>query len=155
SFARAGFSANTIAYDFGVHYLTGFESLKFAFSVRNFSGEVNFDDENSEIPLTMRIGLSMDVLDLTEIDKEMNSLIISIDANRPRDFDEQIYFGADYTFMKMFSIRAGARVPNISDDERGLTFGAGIIQEFTGYNLRIDYGYTDFGVFNNVNTFSL
>lgn len=159
SLNRNQFATSTIAYDFGVHYLTGFKSLKLAFSVRNFSQEINFDEENSkddsEIPLTMRMGVSMDLMDLFFENNEMNALLISLDANRPIDFNEQIYLGLEYTFMKMFSLRSGSRWPSVSDDERGFTYGAGISQALKNYRLTIDYSYMDYGVFNGVNTFSV
>lgn len=149
---RSNFSENTIAYDFGVHYITGYKSLNFAFVVRNYSQEVAFDTENAELPLTMKIGFSFDLVDAMRVDKELHSLQLSVDANRPRDFDEQILTGLEYTFMNSFSLRGGYRYPT---DEHSFNFGAGLKQKFMGVGFKIDYSYTDFGVFNNVNTFSL
>lgn len=84
------FKASTNLVDFGVLYKTGFESLQFGMAFRNFSPEIEYDDESSELPLTFKIGISMDVFDLTNLDKDVHSLLVSIDANRPRDFDEQL-----------------------------------------------------------------
>lgn len=146
---REKYKANVLAYDFGVHYKTGWKSLELGFAFKNLSQEVKFDVENSEIPLTFRMGISMDVIDLTSINKDYNSLLLSLNANRPRDFEEQIILGLDYTFMKRFSLRAGYLLPA---EEQGVSFGAGIRQPIKdGMGINVDYSYTNFGIFSGVN----
>lgn len=147
-----GYTANKAVIDFGVLYKTGFESLNFGMSLRNFSTEVQYDEVLSELPLTFRIGLSMDVLDLTNANKNNHSLLVSVDANRPRDFDEQLVFGTEYTFINRFKIRGGYAFPS---DEEGFSAGFGLKQPVGGLNLNIDYAYTEFGVFGSVNRFSI
>ncbi len=146
------YSATTYALDFGVFYKTGFESLNFAMTLRNFSPEVSYNEEEAEIPLTFKIGLAMDVFDLTELDADKHSLLVSIDANRPRDYDEQLLFGFEYTFIKRFKIRAGNGFPK---DEEQFSLGFGIVQPIRGSSLAVDYSYTQFGVFGEVNRFSV
>lgn len=149
-YVNQSYSASTGVLDFGVLYKTGFESLNFAMALRNFSPEVSFDDENSELPLTFKIGISMDVFDLTDLDD--HSLLVSIDANRPRDYDEQLLFGLEYSFIDRFMIRGGYGFPK---DEEALAFGFGIKQPFGGLDLGVDYSYTQFGVFGEVNRISV
>lgn len=149
-YTTKSYAATTGVLDFGVLYKTGFESLNFAMALRNFSPEVSYDTENSELPLTFKIGISMDILDLTDL--ENHSLLVSIDANRPRDFDEQLLFGMEYAFVDRFMIRGGYGFPK---DEEQLAFGFGIKQPFGGLNLAVDYSYTQFGVFGEVNRISV
>ena len=149
---RQKFDANVIAYDFGIHYKTGFKSLQLGFAFKNLAPEVEYSTESSEIPLTFRMGISMDVLDFMSDKSDLNQLIVSLDTNRPRDFDEQIILGLDYTFMKRFSLRAGYLMPS---DEQGASFGAGLNQSMGSINLKVDYSYTTFGVFSNVNRFTV
>ena len=149
-YTTKSYSATTGVLDFGVLYKTGFESLNFAMALRNFSPEVSYDTENSELPLTFKIGISMDVLDLTDL--EDHSLLVSIDANRPRDYDEQLLFGLEYAFVNRFMIRGGYGFPK---DEEKLAFGFGINQPFEGLNLAADYSYTQFGVFGEVHRISV
>lgn len=144
------FKASTNLVDFGVLYKTGFESLQFGMAFRNFSPEIEYDDESSELPLTFKIGISMDVFDLTNLDKDVHSLLVSIDANRPRDFDEQLLFGFQYTFVNRFMIRGGHGFPK---DEEGFSLGMGIKQPLGSLTLSVDYSYTAFGVFGEVNRF--
>lgn len=146
------FSASTGVVDFGILYKTGFESLNFAMALRNFSPEITYDSEKSELPLTFKIGLSMNVLDLTDVNPNNHSLLVSVDANRPRDFDEQLLFGLEYSFLNRFMLRGGYGFPK---DEEKLSFGAGIRQPIGSLNLSVDYAYTQFGVFGEINRLSV
>jgi|TARA_R100001079_G_scaffold44698_2_gene22598 hypothetical protein len=149
-YVSQSYSASTTVLDFGILYKTGFESLNFAMALRNFSPEVSYDTENSELPLTFKIGVSMDVLDLTDL--EDHSLLVSIDANRPRDYDEQILIGLEYTFIDRFIVRGGYGFPK---DEEEFAFGFGLKQPLGGFDLGVDYSYTQFGVFGEVNRLSV
>ena len=120
-------------------------------SIKNFSTELKYKEETFQLPLTFRIGLSMDAMDLFDIDKNTHSLLVSVDAAHPRDFSEQIYLGAEYTFINTFSVRAGFVSPA---DVRNFTAGFGIKRNFGGMNLGIDYAYQPFGIFSNVHRFS-
>lgn len=149
SYLQQGFDANATVVDFGVFYKTGFESLNFAMSVRNFSPDVSFATQEHELPLTFKMGLSMDVFDLTKIDRSKHSLLVNIDANRPRDYNEQIQIGAQYTFLDLVVFRGGYLFPS---DEEGFSFGFGVKGKLrTNQYVTVDYSYSDFGVFSNVN----
>lgn len=141
-------SIDAAVFDFGILYHTGFKSLDFGMSVRNFSTELKYKEESFQLPLTFRIGISMNVIDLTDMDKEMHSLLLSVDASHPRDFSEQVFIGGEYTFINTFSLRAGYEFPK---DEGGFSAGFGVKQNLAGVNFGIDYAYTDFGIFNDSN----
>lgn len=144
-----GYDQNAFAFDFGVFYDTGFNGMKLAMSFRNFSRELTYVEENFELPLQFRIGLSMDLINLTQINPSTHSLLLSIDTERPRDYFEQVKVGAEYTFLNTFAIRGGIIAPH---DEQGVNMGFGI-KDLAGFDL--DYSYTDFGIFDGVNRFSL
>lgn len=144
-------SKGAIAFDFGIFYRTGFKSLNFGMSVRNFSQELSYKKETFQMPLTFKIGLSMDALDLFSVDKNMHSLIVSIDASHPRDYSEQIFVGGEYTFMKTFSVRAGFVSPS---DEYHFTAGVGVKRNIGGVDTGIDFAYQPFGIFDNVYRFT-
>ena len=146
-FQRESVQEGTLAYDIGVHYKTGFESLSFAVSARNFAPEVTFAEESFQLPLTLQIGVAMDVLDLTSLDPGTHSLVVGLDAANPRDFSEQVKAGAEYTFLDTFSLRGGYTFPT---DEEGVSLGAGIQQSLGGVGFEADYAFTDFGVFSRV-----
>jgi hypothetical protein len=148
----ADFNEGVVAYDFGVLYKTGFESLNFAFTARNFAPEVSYQEESFQLPLTLKIGVSMDLIDLTSLNPSVHTLLFAFDAEKPRDFDEQVKFGTEYTFMNTLALRAGYTYPT---DEQGITVGAGIKQSVRGFGFGADYAYTSFGIFENVHRLSL
>jgi hypothetical protein len=153
SLIRQQFEKQTYTVDFGVLYKTGFESLNFAMSVRNYSNEVTYIQDTQELPLTFRIGLAMNVLDLTSVNSDMHKLLVSVDANRPRDYFEQLMVGAEYAFMDRLFLRGGYTFPT---DEQGISMGVGVNLPFaTRYGIRADYSHTTFGVFNSVNRLSV
>ncbi len=147
-----GNKESAVAFDIGVLYDTGFKSLKFAMTARNFSREVTFHEENFELPLLLTIGLSMDMTDLLAADQTMHSLVLAVDAYRPRDFYEAINFGAEYSFMEILNIRAGYIFPT---DEQGISLGAGINTGLSGIALGADYAYTNFGLLGDVHRISM
>jgi hypothetical protein len=146
------FSANVMAFDLGILYKTGYKNLNFGMSIRNFSQEVKFEEENSQLPLTFKIGLSFDFADLMAVDREDHSLLMAVDAVHPRDYYEQVNVGFEYSFMESFSVRAGYVTPH---DEMGINAGFGLKQEIMSTEVALDYAYTSFGVFDNVHRFTL
>ena len=148
---------NVVAYDFGLIYKTGFKSLAFGMSVRNFSTEIQYEKEQFQLPLTFKIGISMNMFDIPvdfiqNIDKENHQFNVAIDAVHYRDYPEQLCIGGEYTFMKTVSFRAGVSFPN---DEKSYTLGVGLKQNFSGYGIAVDYAYAPFGIFDPVHRFSV
>ncbi len=141
------FKETAFIVDFGVLYWTGFKSLNFALSTRNFATERKFSKESFELPLTFRMGLSMDLVDLTGVDKEIHSFLFAIDTERPRDFNENVKMGAEYTIMKTLSLRMGYTFPS---DEEGISLGVGVSRDLGARDVGFDYAYTDFGEFDAV-----
>lgn len=143
---------DVIAFDFGLLYRTGFKSLTIGMAVRNFSREVTYQKESFQLPLTFRIGVCMNVFDLTGFDRETQALNITVDAEHPRDYPEQVKVGAEYVFMNMISARVGYIGPA---DEHGFSYGLGFQLAMAGTQFGLDYAYTPFGIFDNVQRFSL
>lgn len=141
-------TANALAFDFGTIYQTGFKSLSFGMSVRNFSDWVKFEKEGFQLPLTFKIGISMDAFDFMMDAQQDHSLLVVVDAAHPRSYPEYINLGGEYVFKDMFALRLGY-VSN--QDDYGLTMGFGL-QTF-GFN--ISYSYTPFDVFDDVSRFTI
>ncbi|MCY4673614.1 MAG: PorV/PorQ family protein [Bacteroidetes bacterium] len=148
------YSAQTVAFDFGIVYATGFESLVIGMSARNFAQEQTYVRERFELPLTFQIGMSMNLVDFTSIDPDMHSIQFHVDAQRPRDFAEHVRFGLEYTLMNVVSIRGGFEQLGVSE-EQGLSAGAGLRYAFGNFRVGADYAYTQFGVFGAVNRIGL
>jgi hypothetical protein len=144
--------AEIFAFDFGMIYKTGFKSLQFGVVIKNFSKEARFIDEGFQLPLTFKIGASMNVMDLTDFDKETHQVLLSIEAEHPRDYTERVRVGCEYTFMKMLALRAGF----VSHaDEQKFSYGVGLQKDLGPLGVGVDYAYTPFGVFDKVHTFAM
>lgn len=136
------------AFDFGTLFNTGFRSLTFGMSVRNFSNEIEFEEESFQLPLTFRIGLSINLFEFLGADPSSQDMRLYLDASHPRDAPEQVNVGAEYGLWNTLFLRGGYLV---KFDERGPTFGLGI----NLLGLAVDYAYTPFGVFDRVEQFTL
>ncbi|MEE9168074.1 MAG: PorV/PorQ family protein [Candidatus Neomarinimicrobiota bacterium] len=143
--------ARATAFDFGTIYFTGFKSLAFGMSVRNFSDEIKFESEGFQLPLTFRIGVSMDVLDLLP-EKTFQSLLVSLDAVHPRSYPEYVDLGMEYTLAGMFAVRSGYL---FNREEQGLTVGVGVQKRLKNIFFAVDYSSSPFGVFGNIQRLSL
>ena len=144
--------AQVFALDFGMTYKTGLKSLQFGMVVRNFSKEARYIDEGFQLPLTFRIGLSANVFDFAELDPQEHRLLVSIDAEHPRDYPERVKMGMEYLFMDMVALRAG--FISLADEQK-FSFGLGLQQTLGGIGLGVDYAYTPFGIFDKVQTFTV
>lgn len=139
---------DVIAFDFGLIYRTGYKSLTLGMAVRNFAREVKYQKESFQLPLAFRLGVSMDVLDIAGIERDQHSLLVTVDAEHPRDFPEQVKVGLEYVFMEMIAARIGYVGPA---DEHNLSYGLGLqYKQFS-----VDYALTPFGVFSEVQRFSV
>lgn len=141
-----------LAFDFGLLYKTGFKSLNIGMSVRNFSRELKYKKDGFQLPLIFQIGTSFNFSDLIELDKKQHSILFTVDASHPRDYQEQLMIGAEYTFQDLISLRCGYITPS---DESSFSYGIGLKEDNGDIDVSIDYSYTTFGVFNNVHRVSL
>lgn len=138
---------SVLAFDFGTLFKTGVKSLAFGMSVRNFSEEIEYADESFQLPLLFALGVSANLMDWIKWDEARQAMIFSIDATHPRDHPEQLIFALEYKLRDVLSLRGGYITSN---DEDGPTFGFGLSK----FGLQLDYAYTPFGVFDNVQRFT-
>jgi hypothetical protein len=144
--------ADVFAFDFGITYKTGFRSLQFGMVVRNFSKEARYIDEGFQLPLTFRIGVSMNAFDFIPVDQDMHQLLVSIDAEHPRDYPERMKMGVEYLFMKIIALRAG--FISLAEEQK-FSYGIGLQKSLGTFGVGVDYAYTPFGVFDKVQTFNI
>jgi hypothetical protein len=89
----------------------------------------------------------MNIMDLAEKLPFDQSLLLSVDACHYTDHLEQVKFGLEYRILNFVSLRGGFIS---SDDEGGFSFGIGVSQ----FGFTLDYAYSPYGVFNNVQRFT-
>jgi len=138
---------SVLAFDFGTLYKTGFKSLAFGMSVRNFSQEVKYVREEFQLPLTFSIGISMDLNDISNLGEE-HSFLFSVDAIHARSATGQVGFALEYQFMHHFFLRS-SYVTNNSENEYNL--GAGV----AWYGVQFDYAFSPYGVFGDIQRFTV
>ncbi len=134
--------------DFGTLYHTGFKSLVFGMSVRNFSQEIKYEIESFQLPLLFTMGLSMNLMDMFDQLPSGNSLLFSVDAIHPRSYPEQLKLGLEYGILNLIKLRMGY---HLVSDEQKMAFGFGLEK----FGIHFNYAYTPFGVFNNVQQISI
>jgi len=78
-----------------------------------------------------------------------------IAAEHPSDNTESMSGGVDVTYRDMVSLRVGYQNLFRQDSEEGLTAGLGLRQRLTGFDVRLDYAWADFGRLDAVNRFTL
>ncbi len=143
---------NVLAYDFGTQYYTGFRDLRIALSIRNFAPRTRYQLEYFELPLSFRIGMSMDVLSVFMPGDKNHSLTLSFDAIHPRDFTERIQIGAEYWLGDVLALRAGYK---FNHDLESFAGGIGIKKSLGSFTTKVDYSYSEFGgIFSSVHRFS-
>lgn len=144
-------STGVVAFDFGTKYNTGFKSLAFGISLRNFSQEISYVDESFVLPLTFRIGFSMNALDFFQADSDRQSLLVTVDALNNRSYPEHIRMGVEYTLLNTFALRGGYSFQQPGDDILGFSAGFGIQM----FGLGVNYSYTPFDTFSDVHRFTV
>jgi hypothetical protein len=141
-----------LAFDFGTQFKTGIKSLVFGMAVRNFSEQVKYIDEGFQAPLEFSLGISMNLLDLASELPFNQTLLMSVDASHYTDDPEEVKVGLDYRLLDMLSLRIGYSSTNVANDEgSGFSYGVG----FTKFGLAIDYSYSPFGDWGNVQRFTV
>lgn len=148
---KKDYSLGEPAVDVGATYDFLSHGIRFGAVMQNFSREIRYEREKFPLPFSVGFSLNMKPLTLLMPGENANSLTVGFETNHPRDFREKVRFGAEYIYRELLIIRTGYMG---NYDERGLTFGIGVRQPYGNVNLRLDYAFQDFGVFNSVHTFT-
>ena len=170
-------SATAIALDLGVLFLSDINGLRIGATISNFGAGMSMDgkdllvqhdiDPNSSgnndqilanlqtdefpLPLTFKIGLAMDLVDL-----ENHRFTLAADAIHPNDNSESLNVGAEYVFFNIIAFRLGYKSLFLDNTEEGFTAGIGLNYHFTtDLGIRFDYAYQNFGILDNTQHFSL
>lgn len=133
-----------IAFDLGLLYYTGYRGSHLSMSIRNFSKEVQYIDQSSQMPLTFKVGLSLDLLQMGVPQMgEGNGLILHSEISHPRDSPEKVDIGIEYWLQDLVALRVGTGM-NYDENNLGAGVGINLSHEQFG-DLRLDYAYTGYG----------
>ena len=147
--------ADGIAFDMGLIYYTGYKNSRLTMAIRNFSKEVQYIEQSHQMPLVLKIGLTVDALALLAPDmSEGNSLLVFSELSHPRDSPEKVDIGLEYWFEDAIALRLGTGF-NYDDNDLGAGLGFKLKQMGTA-DLRGDYAYTNYGdILGGVHRFAL
>ena len=115
------------------------------------------------LPLMFRFGISREFTFASNM-----KCLFAVDAIHPNNNPEYLNIGLEYSAMDMVFLRVGKshtfyELSFQEDDqnigigpEQGLSFGAGVKYKIPrGPMINIDYVFTDFGIFNNIEGYSI
>jgi opacity protein-like surface antigen len=169
--------AQSVAFDIGTLYDTGFKGLRIGAVITNFGPSLQMDgsdliiyhdvdpsiEGNNDrimgkyitdewpLPLNMQFGIAYDVYQT-----QHSRLTLAIDALHPINNTESVNLGCELFLLNMLYARAGYQSLWQQDTEEGLTFGAGLRYKLFGqYYIKFDYAYADFGRIKETNRFTL
>jgi opacity protein-like surface antigen len=110
-----------------------------------------YDMDSFDLPLSFRIGLSMNVFQTRFI-----RTTASLDAIHPNDNTEYVNSGLELAYDEMFFVRIGYKSLFRDNSEEGITYGGGLKYSFTdNLGIMINYGFADFGRLKDVQFFDL
>lgn len=161
-----------VAFDFGVHYNTGWRNLRLGMVIANFGPDLRYSGsqlnftydpdwewpwtrepipatyltETFPLPVLFRCGLAYDIFNT-----DFTALTAAVDLNHFNDVNEKVNFGLEYK-SHGFTLRGGYILNtdvNYAADigwETGIAFGAGFrVKPSSAFALGLDYGYRNLG----------
>ncbi len=169
-------SASAFALDVGLLFTTQFNGLKIGMNIANFGTEmklagkdlfqpVDIDPANTgnnstigssletdswNLPLMFTVGVGMDA-----VNTENWRWTVAADAIYPNNTTPYINGGTELVWNNILFLRVGYNSLFEEASEEGLTAGAGLQYNIGGFDLRIDYSYMDFGIFDSINRYSV
>ncbi len=168
-------NGSTWAIDFGTLYQTDFHDLKFGLAISNFGPPIKLEGQTSslfvdidpdfegnlpvrarleteewELPLAFRFGFAMNLLKTAQ-----NRITIASDFSHPNDNNQYVNVGTEYTFQRLFSIRAGYHGLGMEELDGGLTFGGGFAFSPGETYIRFDYAFVYYGRLEATHRFAL
>jgi hypothetical protein len=159
------------AFDLGILYITPVNSLTLGASITNFGSKMRLDGrdlffnedppttpqggvsevpakyrtEQFDLPLNLKMGLAWRAMQTENI-----RLILSVDGTQPNDNSEYVNSGIELGILNTVFLRGGYKSWLKENSEEGFTFGAGIKYDAVGTNLKLDFGWADYGRLNDV-----
>jgi hypothetical protein len=141
-----------LAVDFGTVYRPGFAGISFAMAFQNFGKEMKYQVEEFPMPLTFKMGLSMDLSEAFQSAGSTHDLLLSVDTVKPNDYTQRLHFGAEYVFQQTLALRGGYKW---NHDIESLSAGFGVKTRLGGVTWMVDMCYTETERFTSPLRFSL
>ena len=133
------------AMDVGARLHTRIDGLTFAVAGQHLGPEMSFIQDGFELPVTLRAGGDYQ----RHFANQRTDFVLAYDLEVGNDDDPRNHFGAEITYMDLFSVRGGWKT---GFDTQSGSFGVGVRK--AGY--RFDYAFTAVSAdLGNAHRFSL
>jgi hypothetical protein len=176
-------SATAYALDLGAIYSIGFRGARIGARLNNLGSDIDFfDRQSAPLPLIFSIGSAIDIIEENDMGTK---LTLMADATKPQDTDQLVFTAGELQVMHRLKLRGGYKFnySGVTDDktdettgnsgealsptnptstnftsdrtEEGYTLGMGVDVSVSGYDVVVDYAFTEFGILDNVHRVSL
>lgn len=168
--------ASAFALDIGLLFNTQLDGLRIGMNIANFGTELklsgkdllqaididpantgnndritgSLDTESWTLPLMFTVGLGYDV-----VKTEDWQIMVATDAVYPNNQTSYFNLGGEFTWSDMVSFRVGYNSLFKEAAEERFSAGVGLKYNFGAFYSRIDYSYTEFGIFNEISRISV
>lgn len=156
-------TASAFALDFGSVYHVGVLDWTIAARFNNMGSDLKFFEIASALPLQFTIGTAM-----VPFKNDQVALMVALDAAKPQDGPLYLLSGAELKFMNMIAVRGGYKFNYSNTDEapgfgkaainttiEGFSAGAGVWTSFEGYQIGVDYSFTQMDLLDAAHRFTV
>lgn len=153
------FTADAIAFDFGLMYAAPFEdNLYFGLSLLNVGRPLSaFVETKESLPLSLRLGVAKK---LKHLPLEINATLNDLNVSEPDFLDRLAKFsiGGEFTLSQLIRLRLGYE--NEINHDLNTGQGSGFAGVSMGFGLhwkdyRFDYGYSSYGDLGGTHRFGI
>jgi hypothetical protein len=146
-------NAMKLVFDAGVQYHTGLKWFTFGMMIRNFASNIKREEIDEQLPLLFVLGGSINVMDIVLPDHGRDTdLLFALDFLHHNNYSERVNLGLEYRLLDGLSIRGGYQT---NRDLASWSVGAGFRTTVEDYGIEVDYSFSQFDVFSDVNRLSL
>ena len=169
-------SASAFAMDIGLLFNTQLQGLRIGMNITNFGTEMklagqdlllpgdidpahtgnnktiasNLQTDSWPLPLIFTVGVAYDV-----INTDTWGWTLATDAVYPNNQSSYLNVGTELNWSKTLYLRGGYYSLYKQSSEGGLSAGIGLRYNFGAFYAKVDYSYTDFGIFGPINRISI
>ncbi len=158
-----GENISAFAVDFGSVYNIGVMDWTIAARFNNLGSDLKYYDIGFGLPMSFTIGTA-----ITPVTMEKSKLTVAVDAVKTQDGPQYFFAGGELTLVNVIALRGGYKFNYTGTDDggtssrtainntiEGFTAGAGLMGDFAGMKIGVDYAYTKMDLLDNVHRFSL
>ncbi|WP_456407270.1 PorV/PorQ family protein [Caldithrix abyssi] len=141
------YAVHSFSTDLGVLFITDYHGFRFGMSIVNFGPEIKFLKEQYAIPTNFSFGAAIE-----PIHTALHIMTLSFTTIKLTDAEQKVRVGAEYEYKRTFALRAGYK---FGLDEEQWALGCGLKMNIAGFNLKMDYAFSSYGIIGYRNLLTL